>query len=124
MHGQKKNPVARGNGGGFGKADIFAPERTDFSRLNLILAFGFGVAAGYSDMNRDRHYILLKDGKTPGELLRFCQKLLEGSPMPGADPISDGPRLLKIFQAAEATGLVSLTCVPAGRFLPERGVEP
>jgi|WetSurMetagenome_2_1015567.scaffolds.fasta_scaffold128962_3 hypothetical protein len=123
MHRQKKHPTAPGNGRGFAKADIVAPERSDFSRLNIILAFGFGVAAGYSDMNRDRHYVLLKEGKTPGELLRFCQKQLEGGPMPGADPITDGPRLLKIFQAAEAEGLVSLNHVPAGRFIPERGAE-
>lgn len=123
MHRQKKNPTAPGNGGGFKKEDIIAPERSDFSRLHIILAFGYGVATGYNDMNRDRHYVHLKPDKTHGELLRFCQKQLNGSPMPGADPISDGPRLRKIFQAAEAAGLVSLSVVPAGRFLPERNME-
>lgn len=113
----------KNNGGesrGFKKTDILAPERTDLSRLYIIFANGFGVAEGYSHVNRDRYMVQLQDGKTFQNLLEFCRKELNGEKMPGADPISDGPRLLRLFKAAESAGLVIIEFVQAGRFLPEK----
>ncbi len=97
-----------------------APERHDASRLYTILAAGFGVAQGYSTVSRDRYYVRLANGVGVSELQRFCESALKGSPMPGADPIRDGPALLRIFTAARDRGLVELEFVPADRFIPEK----
>lgn len=93
----------------------------DQARLGLILQRGFGVAKGYGDMSRDRHHITLEKGVGNKELFDFCSSHLKGSPMPGSDPIRDGPRLLDMFRSAERAGLVRLTYVKADRFVPERG---
>lgn len=98
-------------------------ERSDISRLGIILSVGFGVAGGYGSLSRDRFIPELASGKTLEQLQAFCHGHLNGSPVPGADPIRDGPVLLSMFQAAEMKGLVVLKFQKAGRFLPEKGSE-
>jgi len=110
------------NGGGLKRTEG-AVERSEMGRLSVILTVGFSVAEGYSSMSRDRHHVKLIDGITPKRLLEFCEKFLKGSPIPGSDPISDGPSLLRLFKAAKEHGLVEIEFVPAGRFVPERQAD-
>lgn len=114
----KEDPAEKKFKGGDG-----ALERSEIGRLGVILTVGFAVANGYSTMNRDRHHVKLADGVSIEKLFLFCQTHLKGSPMPGTDPISDGPVLKSMFEAAQAKGLVSLEFVPGVRFLPERKTE-
>ncbi len=100
-----------------------APEARDLSRVRVLLAGGFGVASGYSDVSRDRHYLELADGVTEAKLADFFSRHLKGSPMPGYDPINDGPVLLAMAKAAEEAGLVKVHFVKAGRFVPEAGYK-
>lgn len=97
-----------------------ALERNEIGRLGIILTVGFAVAGGYSAMNRDRHHVKLAEGVSVEQLFRYCETFLKGSPMPGTDPISDGPVLKKMFEAAQKDGLVTLEFVPGARFIPER----
>ena len=91
----------------------------DRRRLDMILARGFGVALGYGDMSRDRHHVSLTEGTTRMELLDFLQNKQKGEPLPGKDPVSDGPKLLALFKTAEKAGLVRLEFVRAEQFTPE-----
>jgi hypothetical protein len=100
-----------------------APEAHDLSRVRVLLAGGFGVAAGYSSVSRDRHYLELAEGVSEAGLAEFFSRHLKGSPMPGHDPIIDGPVLLSMARAAEEAGLVKLHFVKAGAFVPERGLQ-
>jgi hypothetical protein len=120
MHKHKNSQGREGGNGKFPKLHGAAPAISDMTRLNIVLLYGFSVASGYSQMSRDRHHILLKDGVSGQKLLEFCSKHLRGSPMPGTDPISDGPVLEGMFRAAEKAGLVSVEFIPADRFIPER----
>jgi hypothetical protein len=97
-------------------------ERSDMTRLGMILSYGFGHASGYSTLSRDRFEVNLEGGKTLEQLRAFCSKHLRGSPVPGTDPIQDGPVLLRMFQAAEMEGLVKVKFQKAGRFIPEKGM--
>jgi hypothetical protein len=100
-----------------------AVERSEMGRLSVILTVGFSVAENYSDMSRDRHHVKLNEGVTANRLLDFCEAFLKGSPIPGSNPIADGPVLLRLFTAAKERGLVEIEFVPAGRFVPERKVD-
>lgn len=95
-------------------------DRQDRTRLYLFLHRGFSVASNYGDMNRNRYHISLADSTTETELYNFCSRFLRGSPMPESDPILGGPKILRMFQAAEKAGLVSLTFTRANDFIPER----
>lgn len=91
------------------------------SAMRMILLRGFGVAAGYSDLNRNRYYVELKDGVDFERLVNFCLKQLNGDPVPGNDPIAGGQVWLRVITAAEREGLAKLTYVPAAQWVPERG---
>lgn len=97
-------------------------QRCETARLGIILYYGFGVAKGYSEVSRDRFVPELRGGKTFEQLRDFCQRHLKGSPIPGTDPIHEGPILLQLFKAAEMEGLVRLKFQKAERFLPEKGM--
>ncbi len=99
-----------------------AVERSDMARLGVILRVGFGEAKNYSEISRDRWNVSLRKNKTIQQLQDFCAKHLKGSAVPGHDPILDGPVLLKMFQAAQKEGIVSLEFQKAERFLPEKGM--
>jgi hypothetical protein len=98
-------------------------EAEDHTRLNLLLMNGFAVACSYQDMSRDRWHVELADKVTVTELYTFLGKYLRGTPIPGHDPMADGPKSLALFKIAEKAGLVSLTYVRADLFIPEAGRE-
>jgi hypothetical protein len=94
-------------------------EQRDRRRLDMILTRGFGVALSYGNMSRDRHYVYLKGNTTVKELLDFCQRKQKGEPLPGNNPVTDGPKLLALFKSAENAGIIRLEFVKAEAFTPE-----
>lgn len=74
-------------------------------------------------MSRDRYHIELKTGLTDTRLLGFFLEKLNGSPLPGTDPMRDGNLILGLCRAAEDAGLITLRLEKALQFVPEVGRE-
>jgi hypothetical protein len=98
-----------------------AIERDERVRLSIILLRGFAVALGYGDMSRDRFHVTLNEGVSESQLYALAERYLNGNPFPGTDPIIDGPKTLALMKLAEKAGLVTITHVKAGAFIPETG---